>query len=62
MKKIGIVIFVVSLNLMLFSCTDNDDLTENQPTISKTIKADGDCCGEDGEIIPPPPPPPPTGN
>jgi hypothetical protein len=54
MYKIAIILFTVSLNLGLFSCTPQAITGESQ-----TYQ---DCCGEGGHIPPPPPPPPGGGN
>lgn len=57
MKKIVLIIIAVSLNSMLISCTENEEIVKNDTQIEKTQS----CCGEDGVILPPPPPPPPPG-
>jgi len=51
MKKIAFMLFAVSLNAFIFSCTP-EALTEGPSPVQA-------CCGEEGDIPPPPPPPPP---
>jgi len=53
MKKIALILFTVSINMGLFSCTPQ--------AISEEVKSTQACCGDDG-YIPPPPPPPIAGN
>ncbi|WP_299122003.1 hypothetical protein [uncultured Tenacibaculum sp.] len=62
MKKIGLIIFTVFLNLILFSCTDEDEIIKNdtKSTINKELQSSTEtekCCDEEEDIIPPPPPP-----
>ncbi|SDE36122.1 hypothetical protein [Ulvibacter litoralis] len=47
MKKLALILFTVSLNLGLFSCSPQ--------AISEDTNAPQACCGEDGHIPPPPP-------
>ncbi len=49
MRKLALIIFTVSLNLGLFSCTPQS-ITEGSDATYQ------DCCGDD-EHTPPPPPP-----
>lgn len=56
MKKLYLLLLTVFLNLAFFSCTPQ---ALNESGVSATEV--GDCCDEDGEILPPPPPPPGNG-
>jgi hypothetical protein len=47
MKKLYLIIFMIFLNVILFSCTPE--------SISEDINEVGLCCGDDGNLPPPPP-------
>ncbi|CAL2104199.1 conserved exported protein of unknown function [Tenacibaculum sp. 190130A14a] len=59
MKKIALIIIAVFLNLMLISCTENDELIKKDAnsTIKSELQTESEnCCSGDGELPPPPPP------
>ena len=51
MKKVKIILTVILLNFVLFSCTP-ESIVEN---------VESQACCDEGEHIPPPPPPPNSG-
>ncbi|WP_170164477.1 hypothetical protein [Sinomicrobium pectinilyticum] len=58
MKKIYIIVFTVTLNLVLFSC-DPDDNEASQLPGTEDVQG---CCDDDVPILPPPNPPGNGGN
>jgi len=50
MKKITLIFVTVFLTMGIFSCTPDDNITDD-------LSIEQKCCDEDGEILPPPPPP-----